>query len=65
MPQQRPAFTPSFIRNHEKRFFAEVLVGDRVTGVGYGRSKKHAERAAAEEALVALDATADPKRSGA
>ncbi len=37
--------------DHEKVFFVELLLGDRVIGHGRGRSKKEAERNAAKEAL--------------
>ena len=40
--------------NDEQRFTVEVLLGDRILGRGIGRSKRAAERAAAEEALAAL-----------
>ena len=38
--------------DHDKRFTAEVYVGDRLCGAGSGRSKKEAEQNAAREALV-------------
>ena len=40
--------------DHEKRFFATVLVGARPWGDGEGRSKKQAEQAAAREACARL-----------
>jgi ribonuclease-3 len=40
--------------DHEKRFFATVLVGTTRWGDGEGRSKKQAEQAAAREACVRL-----------
>jgi ribonuclease-3 len=40
--------------DHDKRFAAEVYVGDRLWGAGSGRSKKEAEQNAAREALVHL-----------
>ncbi len=40
--------------DHDKRFSAEVYLGQRVLGRGTGRSKKQAERAAAEEAVAVL-----------
>ncbi len=46
--------------DHEPVFDAEVLVDDEVLGRGRGTNKRTAERAAAEEALRALDA--GPKR---
>jgi hypothetical protein len=42
--------------DHEPVFDAEVLVDDEVLGRGRGTNKRTAERAAAEEALRALDA---------
>ncbi|HEM60935.1 MAG TPA: ribonuclease III [Chloroflexi bacterium] len=39
---------------HAKEFTVEVLVGDRVTGTGRGRSKQAAEQQAAEEALKTI-----------
>lgn len=48
--------------DHEPVFDAEVLVDDEVLGRGRGANKRTAERAAAEEALRALDA--GPKRGG-
>ncbi|MEJ7799962.1 MAG: ribonuclease III [Ilumatobacter sp.] len=40
--------------DHEKRFFARVLVAKELLGEGEGRSKKAAEQAAASAAFVAL-----------
>jgi ribonuclease III len=40
--------------DHDKRFTAEVYVGDRLCGAGSGRSKKEAEQNAAREALARL-----------
>jgi dsRNA-specific ribonuclease len=37
--------------NDEERFTVEVVVGEEVWGTGMGRSKRVAERAAAEAAL--------------
>jgi len=37
--------------DHARRFFVEVLIGDRVAGRGSGRSKREAEQAAAQDAL--------------
>jgi ribonuclease-3 len=37
--------------DHQKLFEVEVLVGDRVLGIGRGHSKKEAEQAAAQRAL--------------
>ena len=42
--------------DHEKVFTVEVRVGDHALGVGRGRSKRIAEREAAETALAAIDA---------
>jgi ribonuclease-3 len=36
--------------DHQKRFYAQVVLGGVVQGQGEGRSKKHAEQAAAEAA---------------
>jgi ribonuclease-3 len=41
---------------HDKRFTVEVVIGERPFGVGHGRSKRVAERDAAEAALVAIEA---------
>ncbi len=38
--------------SHAPEFIAKVLVGEKVYGVGRGRSKKVAEKAAAEDALA-------------
>ena len=40
---------------HDKEFVIEVCVGDEVRGRGVGRSKKLAERKAAEEAIESLE----------
>lgn len=40
--------------SHNKRFFTEVSIGDKVYGSGWGRTKKAAEREAALKALVAF-----------
>ncbi|HET9092764.1 MAG TPA: ribonuclease III [Acidimicrobiales bacterium] len=40
--------------DHAKHFEAEALVGGRLVGTGAGRSKKEAERQAAQAALLAL-----------
>ncbi len=46
---------------HEPRFEVEVLAGDVVLARGEGRSKRLAERAAAEAALAAHHAEAQPR----
>lgn len=40
--------------DHDKTFTVNVLVNETVVGTGTGRSKKKAEQAAAEQALMAL-----------
>jgi ribonuclease-3 len=40
--------------DHDKRFFATVIVSGQTRGTGEGRSKKAAEQAAAEQAWLAL-----------
>ena len=40
--------------DHDKTFTVNVLVNETVVGTGAGRSKKKAEQAAAEQALMAL-----------
>ena len=42
--------------DHDKRFFATVIVQGVAVGQGEGRSKKIAEQAAAEQAWLALSA---------
>ncbi len=49
--------------DHDKRFTAIAVVGDRTFAAGRGRSKKQAEQHAAEAAFVAL--TADIAPTGA
>jgi len=41
--------------DHDKTFVVEVCLDNRVIGVGSGKSKKDAERAAAEDALAAIE----------
>lgn len=41
--------------DHDKTFFAEVMLGKDVAGTGFGRSKKSAEQIAAAAALAILD----------
>lgn len=45
--------------DHAKDFESHVSIGGRVLGMGSGRSKKHAEQAAAREALASLVAEAE------
>ncbi|MFC4638932.1 putative dsRNA-binding protein [Deinococcus hohokamensis] len=45
---------------HDRRFRAQVSVDGQILGHGEGRSKKDAERLAAEEALAALGALRAP-----
>ena len=40
--------------DHDRRFTARALIGDRVIGSGKGRSKKVAEHEAARQAVMAL-----------
>lgn len=44
---------------HRRTFTVEVVIDGRVAGVGEGRSKQAAEKAAAEEALLALRSAED------
>ncbi len=44
--------------DHDKRFFATVIVQGTSVGQGEGRSKKTAEQSAAEQAFAALSASA-------
>jgi ribonuclease III len=46
---------------HDPTFEVEVLVGDEVLGLGEGRSKRVAERAAALAALTSSSSAEDPK----
>lgn len=41
--------------DHDKTFVVEVCLDDKVVGAGSGKSKKDAERAAAEDALRAIE----------
>jgi ribonuclease-3 len=41
--------------DHEREFTLEVVIGDRVYGVGRGRNKQVAAQAAAQAALVAIE----------
>ncbi|MBD2435107.1 MULTISPECIES: ribonuclease III [Fischerella] len=45
--------------SHAPEFVARVFVGEKVYGVGRGRSKKDAEKAAAEDALVKVKETSE------
>jgi ribonuclease III len=40
---------------HRRKFYTEVLIGEKLLGVGSGFSKKEAEQNAAKEALVDLE----------
>ncbi len=42
--------------DHAKEFTIEVVLGERALGSGRGRSKRHAEKQAAEEALRRIEA---------
>ena len=44
-------------RDHDKTFLAEAVLGDRIIGLGSGKSKKEAEQAAAQAALQEYAAT--------
>ncbi len=56
--QEVERLTPSYVTvlaggpSHDPSFQSEVYAGSRVLGAGTGRSKKHAEQAAAEDALA-------------
>jgi len=56
-PLPRYLVTASEGPDHEKRFTVECRVGSSLMGTGLGRSKKHAEQAAAEAAMRALEST--------
>lgn len=45
--------------DHQPTFLCDVLVDGQVIGTGQGSNKREAERRAAEEALLALDAETD------
>ncbi len=54
--EKKYAQTPSYRittegPDHEKQFYAQVLINDEIAGEGQGRSKKEAEQAAAGQAL--------------
>jgi ribonuclease-3 len=63
--QARMQQTPSYHMvgengpDHAKAFTVEVRVGNRVLGQGHDRSKRGAEQAAAEAALLSLNSTAN------
>jgi ribonuclease-3 len=60
--QSTPSYRPvadSGVENDEQRFSVEVLVGGEAWGRGTARTKRAAERAAAEEALRRADALED------
>lgn len=60
---ERPEFsTAKTGPEHEPLFLTDVIVAGEVLGTGQGGSKRVAERAAAEEALSALEDTAAPTR---
>jgi ribonuclease-3 len=48
--------------DHNKRFVAEVLIGDETFGAGTGRSKKEAEHNAARAALSRIEEDGWPER---
>lgn len=50
---------------HERTFHVAVTAAGRVLGEGEGRSKREAERAAAEAALAALDGASGTPEHGA
>jgi ribonuclease-3 len=50
--------------DHAKDFESHVSVGGRVLGAGSGRSKKHAEQAAAREALARLGEDQGSRQAG-
>jgi len=50
--------------DHSKRFFATVMLRGEPWGTGEGRSKKHAEQAAARVAWRYLREIADPRNDG-
>jgi ribonuclease-3 len=49
--------------DHDKRFQASVSVGGEVKGIGWGKSKKEAEQAAAKKALEELKMSNDKVQS--
>ncbi len=63
--QHRSGCTPSYAivdtrgPDHDRHYTVELRVGATVMGVGEGRSKKRAERAAAREAYLALTGEVD------
>lgn len=64
---ERPEFnTAKTGPEHEPLFLTDVIIGGEVLGTGQGGSKRVAERAAAEEALAALEegAPEPPTRRG-
>lgn len=64
--QARLGLTPAYRTvsasgpDHEKEFTVAVLIGEKVYGHGVGRSKQNAAQAAAEQALTAILAEAQP-----
>lgn len=62
---ERPEFaTVKTGPEHEPSFLSDVILAGEVLGTGQGGSKKDAERAAAEEALAALDKRTPGASSG-
>jgi len=63
--QQRFGMTPRYRildtegPDHDKMFTVEVTIGERSLGLGRGRSKRTAEREAAQEALAAIETQTD------
>ena len=47
--------------DHDKRFQASVIIGDEVKGLGWGKSKKEAEREAAKNAMEEMNKTPNDK----
>ncbi len=46
--------------DHDRTFTVEVMIGQTTYGVGFGKNKKDAEQAAAEQALQKLDRSETP-----
>ncbi len=61
----RPEFdTAQTGPEHEPSFLTDVTIDGELLGTGQGSSKREAERAAAEEALAALDRQAGDAKAG-